>query len=429
MTKELSTGRSISMVLEEYEAKRDTAEQSVQRFEDAKSALEASASIGGTYVGPVIRQGYAHASDVRRNLLKSAWKNVYDGLNIARISSATDRKRFEAALESPPEFTADNIRATFGDYLRNPRENVLRGLAEVFCSLDPAYKSHSKVKIGVSKLPKRVIISNVGGFGSFGKDRLTDILNAYRAYQGEPLVEYRDIVEFIDIAKRDKADGLLVNPFPGFTLKLFANGNGHLHFSSEVCRTINLALAAYYGEVLPDVQPEDLKPCASTALSKDLQYYPTPDHVAVRVLGDICFRDGQRVLEPSCGRGELLNHIPRRCEVFGIEVHPSRAADARAIGHNVLTTNFLEYPAPRSESEAFDFVVMNPPFYGRHYLKHINHALKFLNPGGKLIAILPATAWYDHGELPPGGRWEDLPVGSFAESGTRVPTGVWRFAA
>jgi hypothetical protein len=65
---------------------------------------------------------------------------------------------------------------------------------------------------------------------------------------------------------------------------------------------------------------------------------------------------------------------------------------------------------------------MNPPFYGKHYVKHVLHALKFLKPGGKLTAILPASARYDHKLL--DGRWSDLPVGSFSESGTNINTTV-----
>ena len=65
---------------------------------------------------------------------------------------------------------------------------------------------------------------------------------------------------------------------------------------------------------------------------------------------------------------------------------------------------------------------MNPPFYGKHYAKHVEHAFKFLKPGGTLTAILPATARYDHGLLE--GKWDDLPVGSFSESGTNINTTV-----
>jgi len=93
----------------------------------------------------------------------------------------------------------------------------------------------------------------------------------------------------------------------------------------------------------------------------------------------------------------------------------------------VLTANFLE-ALPTGD---FDKVVMNPPFYGRHYAKHVRHALKFLKPGGVLVAILPATARYDHDELADLVRnqresWRDLPVASFADAGTNVPTTMLR---
>lgn len=60
-------------------------------------------------------------------------------------------------------------------------------------------------------------------------------------------------------------------------------------------------------------------------------------------------------------------------------------------------------------------------------MKHVEHALKFLKAGGKLVSILPTTARYDHGlidELPNKKSWSDLPVGSFSESGTNVNTTV-----
>ena len=82
-----------------------------------------------------------------------------------------------------------------------------------------------------------------------------------------------------------------------------------------------------------------------------------------------------------------------------------------------MTANFLQVaPDPR-----FDVIVMNPPFYGQHYKKHLDHAAKFLRPGGRLACILPASAFYDHANTI--GEWHDLPVGSFAESGTNIPTG------
>ena len=100
----------------------------------------------------------------------------------------------------------------------------------------------------------------------------------------------------------------------------------------------------------------------------------------------------------------------------------------RAKGYGVMQANFLQVqPDP-----VFDFVLMNPPFYGKHYQKHVEHARKFLKPGGVLYAILPITAVTDHGFVDPGRGWDvwkDLPPGSFSESGTNINTGIVRMFA
>ena len=103
--------------------------------------------------------------------------------------------------------------------------------------------------------------------------------------------------------------------------------------------------------------------------------------------------------------------------VFGIEVDAGRAEAARRKGFPVLTANFLEVP-PEAK---YDFVLMNPPFFGKHWKLHVEHALKFLKPGGVLRAILPITA-RDHWKGK--GSFEDLPFGAFRESGTNINTTI-----
>ncbi|MFC0245803.1 DUF4942 domain-containing protein [Falsochrobactrum ovis] len=435
-------------IIDEYERKIDNVEAAIKAYEDACTAVEMAGTIMGTYVNPVLR-GRAHvsANEMRKNLRASGWKALYNRCQIDRIASAKDKKLFERTLADPPELTFDNAKATFGPYLENPRSHILRGLAEVFADLDPAYKSHSKVKIGVKGLPKRVILPSWGEYsGTYGKDKLRDIVNALAAYRGQPLMEHEEF-QAISAAHKAGEDAILdgrkvawkeryregeYQTFNrGLTIRKFGNGNAHVFFAPETLRDINRALAEFYGEVLPDAEEEDAKPRQSTAVSKDLQFYWTPDAVIDRALefaGVFNLNEWHnnppkpfRVLEPSCGDGRIMDAVRRRGHsVFGIEYHAGRAAEARAKGHSVVTANFLEEPA-RAE---FDFVVMNPPFYGRHYVKHVRHALQFLKPGGTLVSILPATAHYDHKELE--GEWRDLPVASFAEAGTNVPTGMLR---
>lgn len=450
----LAPQRTVLDLVAEYEEKAAHVDQAVAAYEAACTEVEMAGCVMGTYVEPVLRgRAYVHASDMRKNLLKSGWKAIYNRLQVERIASANDKRLFERTLADPPPLTPDNVRATFGPYFEDPRQHILRGLAEVFADLDPAYKSHSKVKIGVKGLPKRVILSSVGGYGgsthgSYGRDRLRDILNALAAFQGKPLVEWDELDLILKDGDELKDGGERPDPSQSryaresdpktisvigrdVWLKRYANGNGHLYFGPDAQRDINMALAEFYGDVLPDVDPDAPEKAPSTAVAKDLQFYWTPDPViaaamefaSVWNLPEWSYNPPEplRILEPSCGDGRILDVLRNRGHrALGIEYHAGRSGQASAKSHNVLTANFLECP-PRPE---FDRVVMNPPFYGRHYVKHVRHALKFLKPGGTLVSILPATAHYDHGELE--GEWRDLPVASFAEAGTNVPTGMLR---
>jgi hypothetical protein len=428
--------RTVSDMIAEFEQKDAALLDEIAAFNGAVRRLEMAANVGGHFGGNI--WGYrggtpsVYDRDLKKALLVSAWKAIYDRLQIDRLATADDKRLWERTIQDPPPLTMETAIATFGDYLIRSRFHILRGLAECFVKLDPAYKSHSKVKIGVSGLPKRVILTSVRGYSSYGYDRLRDVLNALATYRGQNVV---DRVEFTELDRLCGAFGNKAGEatIRGCTVKVYQNGNGHLIFDKAALLDINRALAEFYGEVLPDAEDEDAKPQPGTAVAKDLQFYPTPQRVIDEVFGEIYMPDREeaarrgrefkplRVLEPSCGDGRILDEIRKRGHRgLGIEVHAGRAAEARAKGHAVLTGNFLDQPA-RPE---FDFVIMNPPFYGTHWRKHVAHALKFLKPEGTLAAILPASAHYDHEVTKEfRGRWHDLPVASFADSGTNIPTG------
>ena len=235
--------------------------------------------------------------DVSLSLLRSAWKHVYEGLNVAAVASAKDRKQLDLKLTTPLPFTIENIRETFGAYLLDPRFHVLKGLAECFCELDPAYKSHSRVRIGVAGLPKRIIVSYVTGWNGWGRERVKDTLNALRVYRGQARYDYR---EFEDMMKESERHG--ESDFCGGTIRVFRNGNAHLIFDKQGLLNVNRALAEFYGEVLPDAPSDADAKRPSTEVARDLQFYPTPASVARTVIAALHLSGGETVLEPSCGR-------------------------------------------------------------------------------------------------------------------------------
>lgn len=432
--------RTVADLVAEYEEKDAALASAISAHKAAHEALCGAASVNGAFVSTIVQEPHVSERDLRAKLLSSGWQAAFNRLNIQAVASAKDLQLFKRAIADPPPFTLENVKATFGDYLVRPRFHILKGLAEAFTALDPAYKSHSKVRMGVKGLPKRVIFTGWNSFGcSYARDQFRDMVNALATYQGKPHLDYAE-QRAIDQAHRNNEDAVLdgrayfqtrYNQTPerlqtvdrGLTVRSFQNGNAHVFFDKWAMFDINKALGEFYGEVLPDAEPEGVKPSASTAVSADLQFYWSPPAVvrAACDLADIGYPKGQRVLEPSCGDGRIMDEIRERGGIaLGFEYHPGRAAQARAKGHAVVTGNFLE----QQPTADFDTVVMNPPFSGRHYVKHVRHALRFLRPGGTLVAILPATARYDHGELQ--GDWQDLPVASFAEAGTNVPTTMLR---
>ena len=413
---------SLTEIVAEYDAKIADMPRLSDELKVAGRACEMATQIGGSFGGTIWgRSGFPSMVNPERALRSSAWRHVYSGLKIDLLATASERKRFERELEDPPEFTIDNIRATFGDYIVNPRGSILRGLAEVFVQLDPAYKSHSKVRVGVKGLPKRIVLGGFGGYSDYGRDRLRDILYSIAACEGRPAPTHH---EMSDLAPYLPAD----TEGHGVRIKRFLNGNAHIHFSPETLLTVNRGLAEFYGEVLPDVANDGEVKRTGTNVSADLAYYPTPDAVCKAVMYDLHLPEGSRVLEPSCGCGRLLDAAKARfpgIALRGIEYHGPRAAEARAKGHAVQVANFLEVSA----DPTFDAVIMNPPFAGIHWKKHLAHAKRFLRNGersrGVIKCILPASAWYDGHLTKNDGKWSDLPVASFSESGTNVPTGIF----
>ena len=415
--KQLAYPHTVRDIVQEYAVKSASLQQAMLDFTQAEHDINAATKItGGAISGQFVSGNWLSEATGQRLLLSSAWQAIYTRLNLDTVFSASDKNKFAQSLESPAPLTLENLTATFGQYWENPRYFILKGLAEVFCKLDKFYKSHSNFGVGVKGLPKRVILSRFTGVHSYGVGQTMDMVNAMMQVTGEALIK-DDEKRILWDASINGSDFEL--PRIGLKGKVFGNGNAHVHFSPQALKVVNDALHEYYGTVLPDdssERPEAKQ--ASTEVSKDLQFYPTPRAAIDHILKRIHLPDDCSVLEPSCGDGALLDAMNNgKRKLFGIEYDATRAQQARAKGYSVLTANFLQVePQP-----VYDRVVMNPPFYGKHYVKHVEHAMKFLKPDGVLITILPASAWYEHKLLK--GRWEDLPMGSFRESGTNINTG------
>jgi len=62
----------------------------------------------------------------------------------------------------------------------------------------------------------------------------------------------------------------------------------------------------------------------------------------------------------------------------------------RARGFETIQADFIAWAA--STAELFDRIVMNPPYSDGRWQSHTEMAATLVHPGGRLVAILPASA-------------------------------------
>jgi predicted RNA methylase len=168
---------------------------------------------------------------------------------------------------------------------------------------------------------------------------------------------------------------------------------------------------------------------------QELDQFFTPAALAKRVveMADVA---GKRVLEPSAGDGALVQAAVGggASDVLAVEVDAQHLAKLHELARarprvRPQHMDFLEMGS--TQTGLFDRVVMNPPFSRQRDIKHVLHALAFLEPGGKLVAIMSAGVKFRQDRLAKAFRGivsdskgviTDLPQDSFKESGTGVNT-------
>ena len=168
---------------------------------------------------------------------------------------------------------------------------------------------------------------------------------------------------------------------------------------------------------------------ADTAFAIKAQYYPTPDWLAEYMIALADIKSTDKVLEPSAGRGRLLNYISKYTQdIVCIEPNEVNALSLEEQGYTPLRLKFEEYykNVPKA---SFDKIVMNPPFSKEMDLRHIALAYNLLKPGGTLISLAAENSLYYDRSLTRqfnekisklDHKIQNIPTGAFAESGTNV---------
>lgn len=159
-------------------------------------------------------------------------------------------------------------------------------------------------------------------------------------------------------------------------------------------------------------------------------FWPTPAEWAARLVELAAPAPGMRVLEPQMGEAHLARAIREAvptAQIEGVEINEIRAAKCRAAGFDCTTADFLAMtPEPR-----YARVILNPPFEDDAAIAHVRHGLRFLDAGGRLVAVMPeAVRWAGRAAVvafrellaSTGAQVLDNPAGAFASEGTNVST-------
>ncbi|WBO23964.1 DNA methyltransferase family protein [Sphingomonas abietis] len=168
-------------------------------------------------------------------------------------------------------------------------------------------------------------------------------------------------------------------------------------------------------------------------VKKTNEQFFTPALIAARMCDEVDLRADDHVLEPSAGAGSLLG-LPMEigCFISAVEIDARLAENLSEVLHGrhgagVWNADFLDWqPAVRAP---ITVVLMNPPFSGGKDVRHVRRAWDFLAPGGRMAAIMGEHAFFAADRASQdfrmwlgniGARVENLPAGTFKESGTMV---------
>lgn len=123
---------------------------------------------------------------------------------------------------------------------------------------------------------------------------------------------------------------------------------------------------------------------------KSHQFYPTPENIARDAVALADIQPDDVCLEPSAGTGSLADLMPKE-QTNCIEISSLHCKVLQQKGHSVTHGDFIRLHEA-GELPRVDKVVMNPPYSEGRWKAHTEAAAALLNPGGRLVAILPASA-------------------------------------
>jgi hypothetical protein len=185
----------------------------------------------------------------KKKIDREAWKYLLGESGMKSFMDAKAREQFSRNLDSGqfPEFTAENISATFSQLYDTRAEMFERGVLECFRLLSRKYATNDLFKFG-----KRIIVKSFfSGYGSLNGRMATavdDLLRVFHVLDGKPEPDHRHGLHGINL--RSGTDSVYDDSY--ISLKGFLNGNAHITFKRpDLVEKMNRILVRHFPEALP----------------------------------------------------------------------------------------------------------------------------------------------------------------------------------
>ena len=167
-------------------------------------------------------------------------------------------------------------------------------------------------------------------------------------------------------------------------------------------------------------------------LKQEFQFFATPSHIADLAVSKFSsLDDNMTILEPSAGRGALVEAIRRRCPsafVDCYELMPENIPFLQKVdGAKIVGQDFNECKSK------YDRIIANPPFSNNQDIDHLYMMYERLNIGGE-VSCITSQHWklaqdkkctnFREWLKTNGADVTDIEQGEFKESGTTVATSL-----
>lgn len=420
--------------------------EAVEALARAEEAHAAACQIGGRASLPFLaveRNAYgdraAFLPEMQKRMDRDIWRGLILGTPIGSLMDRQEADKFRVSLEKdPPEATEANVRATLERLMGESDEIFRRGLVNAFTRLNRDYASNDGFKIG-----DRIVLTwgvtwcKIMGYFTLHHTReheLQDIDRVMHVLDGKPAPDHQQglcaALRTLTYSRGRDVGTTCESDY--WRARIFKNGNIHLWPKrADLLERANKIIAEHFGAVVPaGHKARDAAPDYQAAPDRDLKadFFATPETLAEQVIAEADIAPGLSVLEPSAGDGALARAArDAGGDVHCVEIHNGRASSLRESGFECHARDFMKAD-PVAD---FDRVVMNPPFSDLQDVRHVSHALRFVRPGGRLVAIMSPGIKFRSDRLTThlretlegmGATIEDLPEGAFKSSGTMVRT-------